>query len=791
MPLNRTYLAALAVAALLFPAGLMGADPAPGGPYRHKQLFGGDQPHQAVEEGDCTDCHAMHFPAAPGQLKAALPKLCEECHDPFPGKTVHKPVAQGRCTVCHPPHSAGIKSLLRAQGAALCVGCHKDKKGGTHRQGTMEGGCQTCHDPHATDSKHLLRGGMGGAQCLICHGKLVKGKVLHSGLAGATCDECHNPHANPPLPTRKCVSCHPEVMKGKLVHAPMEDGCSACHGSHSAPESQLLIAPVPALCLDCHDEKKGGKHGKRAYASLCTRCHTPHSSGARGLIKGEMGPDSCPQCHEEVLKGKASRHTPADSGECADCHNPHADPPVATVACTDCHDDLFRGRFVHEPAQGGCGDCHDSHASAFSFQLIKPVPALCGDCHDGMEGGLHGEIKLDPDCMRCHDPHSSSQPKALTIPISSTPCGTCHHFMKEGAVVHKPVAADDCQGCHNPHVQPPVKTVSCLECHPTLLAGTYAHAPAASSCLSCHFAHSGPSANLLTDEVPELCTGCHKANAEGRHGKAQLSPNCGECHLPHSGENPMLLRNMEERRCESCHTGKRSGKFLHSALGKFECKDCHNPHSNPPEMPPLSCGQCHPAMSDRRPSHGSAVQGRCVECHDPHGGDNRNLVKPVTFTSDKECLVCHDDIRRSLEFGRSVHEPLRKGSCLQCHTTHKGKAPFIGKAFATEFYTPYERNAYDLCWDCHDPSLVEVEFTEEDTRFRNGVRNLHYLHVVRDGSRGFSCWACHDSHAAYQKKLVNEISPLNPNYGLKIDLGEQDDGGSCATNCHSAERYLR
>ena len=75
------------------------------------------------------------------------------------------------------------------------------------------------------------------------------------------------------------------------------------------------------------------------------------------------------------------------------------------------------------------------------------------------------------------------------------------------------------------------------------------------------------------------------------------------------------------------------------------------------------------------------------------------------------------------------------------------------------------------------------------TNFRDGSRNLHYLHVNK-AERGRTCRACHEVHASKQKHQMRDGVP----YGskgliLKINYTKAPFGGTCAKTCHDTKSY--
>ena len=109
------------------------------------------------------------------------------------------------------------------------------------------------------------------------------------------------------------------------------------------------------------------------------------------------------------------------------------------------------------------------------------------------------------------------------------------------------------------------------------------------------------------------------------------------------------------------------------------------------------------------------------------------------------CLRCHDQpiempgrptipsVRDQIEGKKHVHGPLAQGNCSACHEPHATDHwRLLKDEFPSQFYTPYAKERYDLCFQCHDSALVEEEETRFATRFRDGLRNLHTVHVRRD-----------------------------------------------------------
>lgn len=75
------------------------------------------------------------------------------------------------------------------------------------------------------------------------------------------------------------------------------------------------------------------------------------------------------------------------------------------------------------------------------------------------------------------------------------------------------------------------------------------------------------------------------------------------------------------------------------------------------------------------------------------------------------------------------------------------------------------------------------------TGFRDGDRNLHYLHVNRQ-KKGRSCRACHDMHASTQPFQLRERVKFG-RWLMPLNFKKTETGGSCSTGCHKLRVYDR
>ena len=113
--------------------------------------------HEAVESGDCLDCHAPHATNFKGLLKKSVKETCADCHDDIAKKKdVHQPVGDGDCLACHVPHASNNKNLVKKTTPALCWDCHDNFLEKAKFQHDVVEDCTSCHNPHQSAENVLL-----------------------------------------------------------------------------------------------------------------------------------------------------------------------------------------------------------------------------------------------------------------------------------------------------------------------------------------------------------------------------------------------------------------------------------------------------------------------------------------------------------------------------------------------------------------------------------------------------------------------------------------------------------
>jgi predicted CXXCH cytochrome family protein len=136
-----------------------------------------------------------------------------------------------------------------------------------------------------------------------------------------------------------------------------------------------------------------------------------------------------------------------------------------------------------------------------------------------------------------------------------------------------------------------------------------------------------------------------------------------------------------------------------------------------------------------------------------------------------------------------LHGPVASGNCSSCHNPHRSpNANLLLEPYPPEFYAPFSEDRYRLCFQCHLSDLVLQEKTTL-TRFRQGTKNLHFIHV-NDPKKGRTCRVCHEVHASKLPFHMREWVPFGPQkWKLEIHYTMSEEGGSCAPGCHQPREY--
>lgn len=238
-----------------------------------------------------------------------------------------------------------------------------------------------------------------------------------------------------------------------------------------------------------------------------------------------------------------------------------------------------------------------------------------------------------------------------------------------------------------------------------------------------------------------------------------------------------------------CHRKRlKAATYVHTPVAAAACVTCHGPVAPNPPFGLTRTGQdiclgCHggmrPLLKEAKTVH-KPVKEACIGCHDPHGSESKVFLKEPEFTL---CVSCHEkttpDRMHQIENANAPHGPVAEGKCADCHTPHASNFNKLLKEGPKEAV---------ICLSCHKETVVFNKRTTALTRFRNGNRNLHYLHVKRE--RGRTCLDCHEVHAGYQARTIRVSTPFG-DWDIPIKFSRTETGGRCAASCHIGKQYDR
>jgi len=403
----------------------------------------------------------------------------------------------------------------------------------------------------------------------------------------------------------------------------------------------------------------------------------------------------------------------------------------------------------------------------------------------------------------------------------------CHDTMEKQKYVHGPVAAGECEICHgeapdhrnNPEKIkfPEIEDVAeiCYACHEKFPVKKLTHSPVEEGeCVACHSPHGSPYKFQLLAKGGELCFNCHDEELAAEkyvHGPVAVG-GCVACHDPHTADFDMNLRAESPNLCYMCHTDKaeaiNDSEFVHTPVAE-DCVLCHNPHSAPKqfmlqEESPELCLDCHDDKSEHIAAatvkHGALETDRtCLNCHDAHMS---NIAMNLLMEPLDLCLSCHDreykkedgktimDMKKWLAENTDHHGPIKMKDCSGCHDPH-GSINFriLRNPYPPTFYKAFKTDNYNLCFSCHEKTIVLNPETTKLTNFRNGNENLHFKHVNKP-VKGRTCRACHETHASNYPKHIREAVPFGA-WELPVNFEKTGTGGSCTPGCHKIKKYDR
>ncbi len=306
----------------------------------------------------------------------------------------------------------------------------------------------------------------------------------------------------------------------------------------------------------------------------------------------------------------------------------------------------------------------------------------------------------------------------------------------------------------------------------------------------------------------KTCYECHKNQKSEYTGKSNIhtpvkDESCDDCHYEHVEGEPKKLELIAEdtELCAECHDDIADKKHVHSAIADGSCMDCHDPHATNNSKQLIAegndlCAECHDDIADKKHVHSAIADGACIDCHSPHSTDN---PKQLNAEGNDVCYECHD----SKEEQKHVHPALTDGTCTDCHSPHSANhRNQLAGYYTTKRYVKFSTEEYELCFTCHDETLVTTEYASSETNFRNDTLNLHYVHVrgrstsdkygiKSSNKKGRACFGCHLSHGSNQPFMLLSKLELGKISVYSLRYTKKDNGGSCVVGCHIERAYDR
>lgn len=336
----------------------------------------------------------------------------------------------------------------------------------------------------------------------------------------------------------------------------------------------------------------------------------------------------------------------------------------------------------------------------------------------------------------------------------------CHAELGSGESVHGPVEAKGCIVCHllaKSQILPLEKKSK------TTLETKSIDKTKADSKKTIPADHP-KTIRIEPENVNKTCFVCHddfesELNSAKSVHKVIADESCSACHSPHNSEyGKLLTEESETKLCSGCH--KKEGRFTHykSSTPKLLCSDCHLPHFSKTEKllkkkQDLLCFSCHEKQSKRA-----------------DGSTSPNMTE-------------------AMKTAKSIHKPITEGKCTGCHSSHGSTEKKLLIAGYSGSNKASEKPSVALCFKCHKTELVESGTTETATQFRNGTKNMHYLHL-HAAKHAVSCNECHEVHSSNQDFLIREWFEKRETL-LPMRFEKTANGGNCTTACHKVKAYDR
>ncbi|MCF6307580.1 MAG: cytochrome c3 family protein [Flavobacteriaceae bacterium] len=234
-----------------------------------------------------------------------------------------------------------------------------------------------------------------------------------------------------------------------------------------------------------------------------------------------------------------------------------------------------------------------------------------------------------------------------------------------------------------------------------------------------------------------------------------------------------------EKTCVDCHSRTVKNKIVHGPTAT-DCLICHIPNGKKHPVEDEEgftllyegaalCYSCHEEARDVylevKYIHDPVKKGDCMECHEVHSSNDSNLI----FAKSPDlCYFCHDELESFIKKSKIVHTPATKeGGCVNCHSPHSSSIKKI-----------LLKNEKALCLECHNET-IKVD-KREISNIEKLIRESEFKHEALDDG----CTVCHNPHASENLYLLNVPYPTK-NYAE----GTEENYDLCF-GCHDADLLL-
>ena len=549
----------------------------------------------------------------------------------------------------------------------------------------------------------------------------------------------------------------------------------------------LLALPVmgqnpQSIVFSKHNLSVSGPGSLRASteSDVCIFCHAPHNTtGVGPLWNHALSTATYTTYNSSTLKATVGQPT-GSSKLCLSCHD--GTVALGMVASRSTPIRMQSGATIIPAGRTRIGTDLSAHHPV-SFFYNSTLATKQGELRDPVT--LVQEVRLDStgqmQCTSCHDPHNNQY----------------------GAFLVKDNTA----------------SAMCLDCHTPNQWATSSHATSTAT-----WNGSGP------NPWPHTSGTTVAANA------------CENCHSPHAAGIKLRLLNFspDEQNCYSCHSGTVAAKNIAAEFNKASvhpvaqtsgihdpaedainstrhvaCEDCHNPHAtkNAAALAPAAPG----ALAGVRGvnSGGAVIQQiqneyeLCFRCHGDSG--NRGPARVTRQFVQTDTLLEFNPANTSyhpvIAVGRNANvpsltlPPWTASSiiyCGDCHNNDQGPGagagntgpkgphgsrftPLLERQLLLTDFTPYNAANFDLCFKCHNSSVV---VSSQPTSWQ-----YHQIHIVNAAT---ACTTCHDSHASSQPHLINfNTDYVQPYNGVLQYNSFGGNHGNCTLTCHGTNHIAQ